>query len=124
MAHSRTTSTFKLAKWVLKYFDRLNIKIRGLKENQQVMSKRSLMDMVIERVVHLECAYTDFKVLCEKRYVKMEVKVNEINYDIKKILLVSHTSVRNSVNSLEFLLKKLGELMEDQIFFAKIYKKD
>lgn len=65
MAHLGAIGTFKLAKWTLQEFNKVNIKIKGLKENMQNMSKGTFSDILIERLVDLECYFIDSKSMCE-----------------------------------------------------------
>jgi hypothetical protein len=58
------------------------------------------MNMLIERVIKLECSFMDLKTLYEKCIIEMESKVKEMSQDIKNIFLVSYTLMKNSVGSL------------------------
>lgn len=86
MAQTGATCTFKLAKWVLQEFNKVNINIRGLKENMKNQQKGSSSNLLIERLVDLECSFFDFKTHCEIRLGEMEGRIKETNEDIRKLL--------------------------------------
>lgn len=82
MARAGATGTFKLAKWTLPKFNKINIKIRGLKENPKIIPKESVPDILIDRMVDLESSFHDFKSLCEDRLVALEAKILGMNTEI------------------------------------------
>lgn len=65
MERAGAIGSFKLAKWMLQEFNRVNIKLRGLKENLQNIRKGLALDILIDRIVDLEGSFYDFKSLCE-----------------------------------------------------------
>lgn len=115
--------TFKLAKWTLQEFNKVNIKIRGLKESLNIL-KGLASNILINRIVDLEGSFHDFKSLCEERLASLEAKILDTNADIKNLLHACHISVKNSADSLEALFHKISELREDQLYFSKLMEKD
>lgn len=75
-------------------------------------------------LIEWQNSFNDFKALCKERLYALEAKVAGLNGDIKKLLQVSHTSVKNSAEALEILFKKIGQLREDQVFFLDIMEKE
>lgn len=83
-----------------------------------------MLDILIDRIVDLEGSFHDFKSLCEEWLVDLKDKILNTNADIKNLLYVSHISMKNSVNSLEFMVKNISELREDQVYFFELMEKE
>lgn len=86
MARVGATKTFKLFKWTLEEFKKINIKIRGLKENLQNILKIFVSDILIDRLVELEHSHDEFKEQYEDRLKALEAKVTSLNNDIINLL--------------------------------------
>lgn len=75
-----------MAKWTLQEFNKINIKIKGLKENMKNDPKGFVLEIIIDRMVDHEGSYHEFKSLCEDRLADLEAKVLGINTNIKKLM--------------------------------------
>lgn len=86
MAKNGFACNFKVAKWVLIEFNKVNIKMRSLKEKFENTPKGAVFYILIERIVDLESSISNFIAECENYLQGLESKVAKLDKDIQKIL--------------------------------------
>lgn len=86
----------------------------------QNIPKTYVSDILINTLVEMEHSHNEFKEQYEDRLKALEAKVTSLNNNIKNLLQVSHVSVKNNVEALETLFKKISQLREEQVYFSEL----